>query len=232
MPGSSISRLSDSGLFTHAGVEVGVASTKAFMGQIASLLILALRFGLARDLEYARYANILESLESLPESVEHILADTSAIQKIATKYAPSKNFFYLGRAQELAIAMEGSLKMKELTYIHSEAYSSGELKHGSLALIDEEFPSIILNGPGWLHAKNCSSVQEVKSRKGRVIGVVGFDDPKKEIYDDVLEFPATIPELNPFLEVVVLQLFSYYTATVLGRDVDKPRNLAKSVTVE
>lgn len=232
VPGSSIARFSESGLFTHAGVEIGVASTKAFMGQIATLLIMALALGRDRGLDRDRYLSILASLETLPNMITSVLSDVTPIKKTAEKYSGYQNFFYLGRAQELPIAMEGSLKLKELTYRHSEAYSSGELKHGSLALIDADFPSIIVNGPGALHGKNCSSVQEVKSRGGKVIGVIARNDSKREIYDDVIEFSATIPELNPFLEVVTLQLFSYYTALVLGRDIDKPRNLAKSVTVE
>ena len=128
--------------------------------------------------------------------------------------------------------MEGSLKLKELTYLHSEAYSSGELKHGSIALIDENFPTIMVNGGGPLTAKNNSSVEEIKARGGKVLGVIAENDNHASLYSDVITFPPIIPEVNPFLEVMILQLFSYHVANKLGRDVDKPRNLAKSVTVE
>lgn len=164
VPGSSIARLAKSGLFTHAGVEVGVASSKAFTAQIATFLILSLAFGQKRNLEYTRFLSILEDMEKLPARIESLLKTNDKIQEVAEKYAPYLNFFFLGRSYELPIAMEGSLKLKELTYRHSEAYSSGELKHGSLALIDADFPSIIVNGSSPLHGKNCSSVQEVKSR--------------------------------------------------------------------
>lgn len=129
--------------------------------------------------------------------------------------------------------MEGSLKLKEISYIHSEAYASGELKHGSVALIDPEFPTIMVDGGGVLSAKNISSVQEVKARDGKVIGVIADGDKNTQMYSDVLSFPSTgVPEIDPFVEIIILQLFSYYTALILGRDIDKPRNLAKSVTVE
>lgn len=232
VPGSSISRLAKAGLFTHAGVEVGVASTKAFTAQIATFLILALAFGQKRNLEHTKFLSILEDMEKIPARIEALLNTSDAIKKVAEKYAPYLNFFYLGRSYELPIAMEGSLKLKELTYRHSEAYSSGELKHGSLALIDADFPSVIVNGSSPLHSKNCSSVQEVKSRGGKVIGIIASNDQKKDIYDDYLTFEASLPETEVFSEVVILQLFSYHMANALGRDIDKPRNLAKSVTVE
>ncbi|MDD5376739.1 MAG: glutamine--fructose-6-phosphate transaminase (isomerizing) [Candidatus Gracilibacteria bacterium] len=232
VPGSSISRLAKSGLFTHAGVEVGVASTKAFTAQIATFLILALAFGQKKDLEYTRFLSILEDMEKIPDRIETLLKTSDRIREVAEKYARYPNFFYLGRSYELPIAMEGSLKLKELTYRHSEAYSSGELKHGSLALIDADFPSIIINGSSPLHGKNCSSVQEVKSRGGKMIGIIASNDQKKDIYDDYLTFEASLPETEVFSEVVILQLFAYHMANALGRDIDKPRNLAKSVTVE
>lgn len=171
-------------------------------------------------------------MQKIPVRIERLLETNDKIQKVAEKYAPYLNFFYLGRSYELPIAMEGSLKLKELTYRHSEAYSSGELKHGSLALIDEDFPSIIINGSSPLHSKNCSSVQEVKSRGGKMIGIITSDDMKKDIYDDYLTFEASLPETEVFSEVIILQLFAYHMANTLGRDIDKPRNLAKSVTVE
>ena len=213
-------------------MEVGVASTKAFTGQIATLLLVALRLGIARELSYARATEILAGLVALPDDIERLLDDPDHIREVAEKYAKYPNFFYLGRSLELPIAMEGSLKLKELTYRHAEAYSSGELKHGSIALIDTNFPVIMVDSGGPLHTKNVSSVVEVKSRHGQVIGIVPAHDPDKDIYDDVITFKPTVYELNPFLEVITLQLFAYYMTVHIGNDVDKPRNLAKSVTVE
>lgn len=213
-------------------MEVGVASTKAFTAQVATFLILALAFGQKRNLEYTKLLSIVEDMEKIPDRIEALLHSTEQIKAIAEKYAEYLNFFYLGRSYELPIAMEGSLKLKELTYRHSEAYSSGELKHGSLALIDENFPTVIINGKSPLHGKNCSSVQEVKSRGGKVIGIITDDDAKRDIYDDYMIFEASLPETEVFSEVIILQLFSYHMANALGRDIDKPRNLAKSVTVE
>ncbi len=230
--GSSIARLAKSGLFTHAGVEVGVASTKAFTAQVATFLMLALAFGQKKNLEYTKFLSILEDMEKIPTRIEKLLKTSGKIKEVAEKYAQYKNFFYLGRAYELPIAMEGSLKLKELTYRHSEAYSSGELKHGALALIDTDYPPININGNSPLHGKNCSSVQEVKSRGGKMIGIIGENDIKKGIYDDYLEFEPSLTETEVFSEVVILQLFAYHVANTLGNDIDKPRNLAKSVTVE
>ncbi|MDD2891643.1 MAG: glutamine--fructose-6-phosphate transaminase (isomerizing) [Candidatus Gracilibacteria bacterium] len=232
VPGSSIARLAKAGLFTHAGVEVGVASTKAFTAQVATFLVIALAFGRKGNLEHMKFLSIIEDMQKIPVRIEKLLETSDKIREVAEKYASYLNFFYLGRSYELPIAMEGSLKLKELTYRHSEAYSSGELKHGSLALIDEYFPSIIINGSSPLHSKNCSSVQEVKSRGGKMIGIITSDDTKKDIYDDYLTFEASLPETEVFLEVIILQLFAYHMANTLGRDIDKPRNLAKSVTVE
>lgn len=232
VPGSAIARTAGQGLFTRAGIEVGVASTKAFTAQVACFLFLALYLGKKTGLDYRKYREVLDGLSKLPEAMEKILLQSEAIRLVAEKYAKYSNFFYLGRSHELPIAMEGSLKLKELTYIHSEAYSSGELKHGSIALIDENFPTIMVNGGGPLVAKNSSSVEEIKARGGKVLGIIAEGDDHKGLYTDVITFDAILPEVNPFLEVVIMQLFSYHIANVLGRDVDKPRNLAKSVTVE
>lgn len=193
---------------------------------------MALHFGKKRNLDYRRYREVLSALEKLPNAIEEMLSDKTQIQKVANDFAKYKNFFYIGRSMELPIAMEGSLKLKEISYIHSEAYASWELKHGSIALIDEDFPTIIVNGATSLYEKNISSVQEIKARKGKVIGVVASTDKKKDMYDAVLEFDSLHPDIDPILEVVILQLFSYYVALHLGREIDKPRNLAKSVTVE
>ncbi len=230
--GSAIARTAEQWLFTRAWVEVGVASTKAFTAQVACFLFLSLYLGRKSGLDYRKYREIIDGLKSLPEAIDSLLLTSEAIRKIAEKYAKYQSFFFLGRSLELPIAMEWSLKLKELTYIHSEAYSSGELKHGAIALIEESFPTIIVNGGGPLMAKNHSSVEEIKARKWSVIGIISKDDPRKDVYTDTIEFSPLSDELNIFLEVIILQLFSYHVANTLGRDIDKPRNLAKSVTVE
>lgn len=232
VPWSAIARTAGQWLFIRAWVEVGVASTKAFIAQVGCFLFLSLYLGKRKWLDYRLYREILSSIEHLSESIEDLLLTSEAIRKVAEKYAKYENFFYLGRSLELPIAMEWSLKLKELTYIHSEAYSSGELKHGSIALIEEDFPTIIVNGWGPLMAKNHSSVEEIKARSWKVIGIIASTDPKKSLYSDTIEFTPLHDELNVFLEVIILQLFSYHVANTLGRDIDKPRNLAKSVTVE
>lgn len=232
VPGSTIARIAGRGLYTRAGIEVWVASTKAFTTQVVTFLIMALHLGKRKNLDYRQYRSLLSSLEKLPDALEALLEKKSSIQAVAHSYAHYPNFFFLGRSGELPIAFEGSLKLKEISYIHSEAYASGELKHWSIALIDENFPTIMVNGNTTLYDKNISSVQEIKARNGKVIGVVSWDDKKKHLYDAVLEFDSLHPDIDPILEVVVLQLFAYYIALHLGREIDKPRNLAKSVTVE
>ncbi|MDD4530754.1 MAG: glutamine--fructose-6-phosphate transaminase (isomerizing) [Candidatus Gracilibacteria bacterium] len=232
VPGSSIARMSDGGFFTHAGIEVGVASTKAFVTQVATLIVMALYFGIKKGLDYVKYTEMVDELAIIDKKIGKVLDNSSKIKKVAEKYAKYNNFFYLGRTYELPIAMEGSLKLKELTYKHSEAYSSGELKHGPIALIDENLPTIVINGNGPLYTKNLSSIEEIKARSGKIIGVITTEDQNKEKYDDILEFEMSLPEFNPLLEVVVLQLFAYHMTIAIGNDVDKPRNLAKSVTVE
>ena len=232
VPGSAIARTAGQGLYTRAGIEVGVASTKAFTTQVTTFLIMALHLGKRKNLDYRKYREILSALEKLPNAIERLLENREKIQKIAKHYSHYKNFFFLGRGQELPIAMEGSLKLKEISYIHSEAYASGELKHGSIALIDEDFPTILINGKTSLYEKNISSAQEIKARNGKVIGVVTADDSKKSLYDATMEFESLHEDIDPILEVVVLQLFAYFVALDLNREIDKPRNLAKSVTVE
>jgi glucosamine--fructose-6-phosphate aminotransferase (isomerizing) len=232
VPGSAIARTAGQGLFTRAGVEVGVASTKAFTAQSACFLFFALYIGKKKNLDYRIYRQVLDAIRTLPTDIEQILLSSEAIRTVAIQYSTYKNFFFLGRGVELPIAMEGSLKLKELTYIHSEAYSSGELKHGSIALIDADFPSIMIDSGGPLSAKNASSTQEILARGGKVLGIVSTTDPARDIYTDTITYVPTLPDLSIFLEVVILQLFSYHVAGVLGRDIDKPRNLAKSVTVE
>ncbi|PID84281.1 glutamine--fructose-6-phosphate transaminase (isomerizing) [Candidatus Gracilibacteria bacterium] len=232
VPGSAIARTTGRGLYTRAGIEIGVASTKAFTTQVATFLFMALYLGKHKNLEYKKYREILENFRKIPDAIATIYDAKDTIQGIAKKYSIYKHVFYLGRGIELPIALEGSLKLKEISYIHSEAYASGELKHGPIALIDENFPTLIVNGASELYEKNISTVQEIKARNGTVVGIISENDPKKQSYDDVLTFPHIHSELDIFLETVVLQLFSYFVALELDRDIDKPRNLAKSVTVE
>jgi glutamine---fructose-6-phosphate transaminase (isomerizing) len=231
-PGSSIAKITGQWLYERAGTEVGVAATKSFTAPMGCILFLALYLGKKRWLDYKKYREILADLQRLPTLIEGILGESEKIRQVALRYAQYENFFYLGRSHEFPIAMEWSLKLKECTYRHSEAYTSGELKHGSIALIDENFPTIMINWGGPLVSKNNSTVQEIMARWGKVIGVIARWDVSRDIYTDVLDFDPVVPELNPFLEVVILQLWAYHIANSLGRDVDKPRNLAKSVTVE
>lgn len=227
--GSTISRLTDFGLFTRAGTEVGVASTKAFVAQIATVLILALYFGEKRGLSRQKYRQIIEEFAKIPEKIEELLAHTSEIQEVAREISKYQQFFFLGRHLELPIAYEASLKFKEISYLNSQALPSGELKHGSLALIDEDFPSIIFAPSDFLFEKNLSSIQEIKARGGKVL-VVSDREVASGTWN--LKIPETLDELQPFLTVISGQLIAYYVAHLLECDIDKPRNLAKSVTVK
>lgn len=232
VPGSAIARTTGRGLYTRAGIEIGVASTKAFTTQVATFLFMALYLGKHRNLDYRKYREILENFRKIPEVLEKVCEQKDTIQGIAKKYSHFEDIFYLGRGLELPIALEGSLKLKEISYIHSEAYASGELKHGAIALIDERFPSVLVNGDTSLYEKNISTAEEIKARKGTVLGIVSENDTKKSSYDDVLTYPSVHSDLDIFAQTVILQLFSYFVALELDRDIDKPRNLAKSVTVE
>lgn len=227
--GSSISRLADAGMFTRCGYEIGVASTKAFMGQALSFLIIALHLWLEHNLIYQEYRSILKALQNLPIQIEALLAHIDPIKEAAKEVATYANMFYLGRGIHSPIAAEGSLKMKEISYIHSEAYAAGELKHGSLALITKDFLSIILAPEDFYYEQNISTINEVKARSG-VIFAVWTKEVEKA--DRTIIIPKTHDALYPLLEVVVMQLLSYYTALDLWREIDKPRNLAKSVTVK
>lgn len=228
--GSTISRLTDFGLFTRAGTEVGVASTKAFTAQICTILLLALYFGEKNgNLPRQKYRQIIQELQHIPEKIEELLTDSAKIRDIVANIKDYKQFFFLGRHLELAIAYESSLKFKEISYLNSQALPSGELKHGSLALVDEDFPSIIFMPSDFLYEKNLSSVQEVRARNGKILVI--SDKPTDSATWNVL-IPETLEELHPFLTAVAGQIVAYHTADLLGRDIDKPRNLAKSVTVK
>lgn len=227
--GSTISRLTDYGLFTRAGAEIWVASTKAFTAQITSILLLALYLGQKRGLSKAKYDKVMIELSKVPVMIEDILADTVNIRKIAEHISEYKNFFFLGRQYQLPIARESSLKLKEITYLHSESYPSWELKHWPLALIESSIPSVLFVPNDLMFEKNISSIQEIKARDGKVITI-----SDKDIHnaDWNIQVPSTIDEIYPFLTAIVGQLFAYHVADILDKDIDKPRNLAKSVTVK
>jgi len=230
--GSSIARLTDMWLYTHSWVEIGVASTKAFIGQLWVLLLMALSLWNARNLDYFKFKLIIENLESLDSKLKTILDNSDSIKFLSEKYSVFKNMFFLGRNLLFPIALEWSLKLKEITYHHSEAYSAWELKHWPLSLIDENFPTILINPISKLQEKNISTLKEIQAREGKVIWVLTENDKHKQEFDDSIEIPKTIEELNPFLVATALDLFAYYMALYLWKEIDKPRNLAKSVTVE
>ncbi|UFX82952.1 glutamine--fructose-6-phosphate transaminase (isomerizing) [Candidatus Absconditicoccus praedator] len=226
--GSSIARQTDFGMFLRAGTEVGVASTKAFIAQISSILLLALYFGNKKSLSLIEFEKILKELKQIPDKIQEILEEKENIQTVAKDISKYKNFFFLGRNLQLPIAFESSLKFKEISYLHSEANGAGELKHGPLALIDENFPTVLINPNDYFFDKNISSMEEIKARKGKVIGI-----GDKDFHSDYfLKIPDSDYLLYPFLTTVVGQLLSYYVALELGNEIDKPRNLAKSVTVK
>ena len=232
--GSSVSREANHVIYTWAGPEIAVASTKAYETQLIAFYVVGLYFGeLKGTLDSNLSEEIKEELLSLPEKVELILNQKDELQKYASKYYMNKDLFFLGRGVDYAVALEGSLKLKEISYIHSEAYAGGELKHGTIALIEKETPVIALLTEERLKDKMISNIREVVTRGARVLGIANIgDEDAKEVCDDVIYIPKTNPLLTPVLSVVPLQLISYYMAKQKGCDVDKPRNLAKSVTVE
>jgi glucosamine--fructose-6-phosphate aminotransferase (isomerizing) len=230
---STIARESNGGVYMHSGPEIGVAATKSFTSQVAIFTLLGLLLGRLRSLSASAGREILQSIESLPSKIEQALAHSDEIQQVAQRYAETKSMLFLGRLANFPIALEGALKMKEITYIHAEGYPSAELKHGVIALIDKETPTVLITTRDGVYDKNLGSLQEIKARAGRVIAVAHEGDTKiKGLADDLLPVPEIHPLLQPLLNVIPLQLLSYHTAVALGRDVDKPRNLAKSVTVE
>lgn len=232
--GSSIARLSHAGAYTHAGPEIGVASTKAFTGQLAVLTMIALKIGYAKGtIDEKRYLGLMKELEAIPEKVKEILTDTSNIQRIAAKYKDASDFLFLGRGYNFPVALEGALKLKEISYIHAEGYPAAEMKHGPIALVDENLPVLFVATKDSYYEKIVSNVQEIKARKGMVIAVATQnDDIIPGMADDVMFVPDTDEVIAPLLSCIPLQLLSYYVGVEKGLDVDKPRNLAKSVTVE
>lgn len=232
--GSSIARATHAGSYTHAGPEIGVASTKAFTAQVTVLTLMALHVAKAKgSMAESRYRQLLSEIESIPAKVEEVLKLNDSIKKIAAKYKDSTNALYLGRGYSFPVALEGALKLKEISYIHAEGYPAAEMKHGPIALIDDAMPVFVIATKGPNYEKVVSNIQEVKARKGQIIAVVTAGDKDvKGMADHVIEIPETDESLVPLVSVVPWQLLSYHIAVMRGCNVDQPRNLAKSVTVE
>ncbi len=232
--GSSIARETDAGVYTHAGIEIGVASTKAFTAQVTVLTLFALKLAFARgEITAAFYSEMIQELALIPEKITTILASHLKIKEIAAKYKDATNALYLGRGALFPVALEGALKLKEISYLHAEGYAAGEMKHGPIALVDDNLPVVVVCPKDHYYEKIVSNIQEVKARKGNIIAVVTEGDTVlKEMVNDVFEIPESHPAVTPLLAIIPLQLFSYYIAVLRGCDVDQPRNLAKSVTVE
>ena len=229
--GSAIARECGRGVFLHAGPEIAVASTKALTNMAASFALLGLLLGRVRDMSAAEGARLVSGLRALPDQIEQILAQEDNIATIASRFAGADHMFYIGRVRAWPVAREGAQKLKEISYVHAEAYQASELKHGPLALIDSTMPSVVLVPDDELFSKNISTIEQIKARGGPVIAVTSGDLPT-DLADAVIRVPHSTPELDPILLTIPLQMFAYHTAAKLGRDIDKPRNLAKSVTVE
>ena len=231
--GSTIAREADGGIYMHAGPEIGVASTKAFVSTISILTLLAVHLGRLRNLSAKRALDVLHGLEALPKQIEKILAQNDVLKKVAKKYAKADDFFFLGRGYTFPIALEGALKLKEISYIHAEGYSAAEMKHGPIALIDAQTPTVFLVPQDAMYDKTMANLAMIRARQGPIIALATEGDKGiKKVADDVIYLPPTLDLLNPILATVPLQLFAYHIAVARGCDVDKPRNLAKSVTVE
>ena len=232
--GSSISRITDSGAYTHAGPEIGVASTKAFTTQITVLTLMALKLAKEKgEFSESRFRQFLTELETIPAKVEKALESNPLVEIIADVYKDSTNCLYLGRGYNFPVALEGALKLKEISYIHAEGYPAAEMKHGPIALIDEQMPVFVIATKKGHYEKVVSNIQEIKSRKGKIIAIVTEGDEQvRDLADHVIEVPETLESLTPLLTTIPLQLLSYHIAVMRGCNVDQPRNLAKSVTVE
>jgi glucosamine--fructose-6-phosphate aminotransferase (isomerizing) len=232
--GSSIPRMSDAGAYTHAGPEIGVASTKAFTAQVTVLALMAVGMAKLRGtMNPMAITAFYQEMESIPEKIEKALLLNDEIVKLAAEYKDAKNFLYLGRGYNFPVALEGALKLKEISYIHAEGYPAAEMKHGPIALIDEEMPVVVIATNSEHYEKVVSNIQEVKARKGKVIAIVSEgNNGLNDMVDHVIQVPETIEALSPLINTVPLQLLSYHIAVMRGCNVDQPRNLAKSVTVE
>lgn len=232
--GSSIARNTDTGTYIHVGPEIGVASTKAFTGQVSVLVMLALALGNAKGtISRDEFEDMVSELDMIPDKIQKVLEQNDKIQRLAQTFTYARNFLYLGRGVNYPVALEGALKLKEISYIHAEGYPAAEMKHGPIALVDEEMPVVFIATQHHLYQKIVSNMQEVIARKGRILAIVTEgDDTIKNMAKAVIEIPKTNEWLEPLLSVIPLQLLSYHVAVAKGLDVDQPRNLAKSVTVE
>jgi glucosamine--fructose-6-phosphate aminotransferase (isomerizing) len=232
--GSSISRITDAGSYTHAGPEIGVASTKAFTAQVTVLTLMALSLAHKKGtISETKFHTLLTELEAIPAKVQRILEKNKHIESIASVYKDASNALYLGRGSSFPVALEGALKLKEISYIHAEGYPAAEMKHGPIALIDEEMPVFVIATKGTSYEKVVSNIQEVKARKGKIVAIVTEGDTQvRDLADHIIEIPDTDEHLVPLLATIPLQLLSYHIAVMRNCNVDQPRNLAKSVTVE
>ena len=231
--GSTIARETDAGIYQHIGPEMGVASTKAFTSQAAILVLLTILFGRQRDMSLVTGQRITTELQKIPKLMRHALLQNDHIHAIAQKYQPYENFLFLGRKYQMPVACEGALKLKEISYVHAEGYGAGELKHGPIAMIDKDFPSVCIVLQDSMRDKMISNIQEIKARNGPVIAIATQGDEEiAALADDTIFIPKTLEMLSPLISAVPLQLFAYHFGVLRGCDVDKPRNLAKSVTVE
>src|SRR5450432_2634730 len=232
--GSSIARISHAGAYTHAGPEIGVASTKAFTAQLVVLIMIALKIAFEKQsIPEERYMNLLSELQAIPEKTKELLHSSEHIRSLAEKYKNVGDALYLGRGNNFPVALEGALKLKEISYIHAEGYPAAEMKHGPIALVDEKLPVVFAAPKSAYHEKLVSNIQEIKARKGKVIAVISEgDEVISNMADDIMTVPLTDELISPLLSVIPLQLFACYLGMAKGLDVDKPRNLAKSVTVE
>jgi glucosamine--fructose-6-phosphate aminotransferase (isomerizing) len=232
--GSSIARVADAGAYTHAGPEIGVASTKAFTAQLAVLTMIALKIAREKGtIDQKRFMHLLNELHDVSEKVKILLESNESIKKLGIKYKDANNALYLGRGYNFPVALEGALKLKEISYIHAEGYPAAEMKHGPIALVDEQLPVIIVATKDSYHEKIVSNIQEIKARKGKVIAVISAgDEVIAGMADDVIVVPEADELVAPMVSTIPLQLLAYHMGVARGSDVDKPRNLAKSVTVE
>jgi glucosamine--fructose-6-phosphate aminotransferase (isomerizing) len=232
--GSSIARTSHAGAYTHAGPEIGVASTKAFTAQLAVLTMVALKIAKQKEsIDEERYMHLLQELHDIPDKIAEVLTSAEKVKKLAEKYKDARDFLYLGRGYNFPVALEGALKLKEISYIHAEGYPAAEMKHGPIALVDDQLPVVFIATKDAYHEKVVSNMQEIKARKGRVISVITEgDDYSASLSESIMSVPAADEIVAPMLSVIPLQLLAYYIGVMKGCDVDKPRNLAKSVTVE
>jgi glucosamine--fructose-6-phosphate aminotransferase (isomerizing) len=231
--GSSIARESMAGIYTHAGPEIGVASTKAFSSQLIVLALITLMIARKRDMSLVDGKNIALEMEKLPEKIRQILKLNDQIEYIANEFKDTRNFLYLGRGYNFPVALEGALKLKEISYIHAEGYPAAEMKHGPIALIDDNMPVVFIAPKDSTYDKIVSNIEEIRARKGRIIAIASEDDTNIDrLVDYSIKIPDTIRMLMPILSVIPLQLLAYHIAVKKGLNVDQPRNLAKSVTVE